>query len=106
MEKHAPKNEELIRFRAEAASLLGLPEELSPEQELAQADDMSFYTLVLEADPKAAWAHGARGSAYAELGQWMEAAADLARAVELNENDSLSRYRQALARLQLGDVTG
>ena len=36
MEKHAPKNEELLRFRAEAASLLGLPEKLTPERELAK----------------------------------------------------------------------
>jgi eukaryotic-like serine/threonine-protein kinase len=105
MEKHAPKNEELIRFRAEASALLGLPEELPPDQELAKADDMSFYTLVLEADPKAAWAHGARGSAYAEHDQWEEAGADFAKAVYLNESEPLYLYREALARLQLGDVT-
>jgi tetratricopeptide (TPR) repeat protein len=104
MEKNAPKNEELLRFRAEAAALLGLPEELSPEQELTRADDIRFYTLVLEADPNAAWAHGARGSAYAERGQWKEAGADFARTVELNESEPLYLYREALVRLQLRDV--
>lgn len=105
MEKHASKNEELIGFRAEASTLLGLPEKLSPEQELAKADDMIFYTFVLEADPESAWAHGSRGSTYAEHDQWAEAAADFARAVELNEREPLYLYREALARLRLGDVT-
>jgi tetratricopeptide (TPR) repeat protein len=71
---------------------------------LAKADDMSFYTLAVEADPNAAWAHGARGSAYAEQDQWEEAGADFARAVELNESEPLYLYREALVRLQLGDV--
>src|SRR5262245_654511 len=47
-----------------------------------------------------------RGESHAELGQWKEAAADFAKAVELNNDDPLPRYRQALARLQLGDVAG
>jgi hypothetical protein len=61
MQKQAATNPELIRFRAEAASLLGVSQTLSPEQELANADDVAFYTFVLEADPKAAWAHRIRG---------------------------------------------
>ena len=105
MEKHDPKNEELIGFRAEAASLVGLPEKLTPEQELAKADDVKFYTLALEADPQLDWARAARGSAYAERGQWMEAAADFARASELNP-DPLHHYRQALVRVQRGDKVG
>ena len=106
MAKHAPENEELLRFRAEAASLLGLPERLSPEHEQVKADGLEYYTLVLEAHPKADWAWSKRGASYAELGQWKEAMADFAKAVELKKDDPLHRYRQALARLQLGDVEG
>jgi tetratricopeptide (TPR) repeat protein len=106
MAKYAAKNEELLRFRAEAASCLGVPETLSAEQELAKADDVKFYTLVLEARPKAAWAYGARGSAYAERGQWKEAAAEFTKAAETKEGDPLLCYYQALLRLQVADVEG
>jgi tetratricopeptide (TPR) repeat protein len=106
MEKYAPKHEELIGFRAEAAALLSLPEELTPEQELAKADDVKLYTLVLEADPKAAGACAARGSAYAERGEWKEAAADFARAIELDPDNPLHQYRQAMVRLELGETAG
>jgi len=37
-----PRMKNLLRFRAEAATLLGLPEKLTPEQELAKADDVKF----------------------------------------------------------------
>src|SRR5262249_3177772 len=54
-EKRNLRSDELLRFRAEAASLLGLPEKLSPEQEQARDDEVKLYTLVLEANPEAAW---------------------------------------------------
>jgi len=83
MEKHAPKDEELIRFRAEAAALLVLPEKLAPEQELATADDVKFCTLVLEAHPKAAWAYLARGVSREAEKQDMAAKADYRQALDL-----------------------
>ena len=46
------------------------------------------FALVLEVDPEAAWAYGGRGSIYAERGQWKEAAADFAKAVELDPSFS------------------
>ena len=105
MEKHAPKNEELIRFRAEAASLLGLPERVSPEYEQVKADGVEYHTLVLEADPEAAWAYGKRGGSYAELGQWKEAAAAFSRAIELHSDDLDGVWLPlALLRLKAGQT--
>lgn len=104
MEKHAPTNAELIDFRAEAASLLGLPEKLTAEQEQAKADDLKFYTLVVDAEPKASWTFAARASAYAEREQWQEAAADFAKAAELKADHSFHKYCEALIRIQVGDI--
>jgi serine/threonine protein kinase len=50
--------------------------------------------------------HRRLGDFHAELGQWKEATADFAKAIELKKDDPLLRYRQALAGLQLGDVAG
>jgi tetratricopeptide (TPR) repeat protein len=102
-EKWNPRSDELRRFRAEAASLLGLPEKLSPEQDQARADEVKLYTLVLEANPEAAWAYLQRGGAFAELAQWDKASADFAKAIELRGDDPQPRYRLALVRLQQGD---
>jgi tetratricopeptide (TPR) repeat protein len=87
MEKYAPNNEELRRFRTEAAKLLTLPEQLSPDQERAKADDLQFYSLVLEAHPKAAWAYKQRGVALTKCGQEADARADLKTASELEMED-------------------
>src|SRR5262249_15120705 len=80
-----------------------LPKKLSPEQEQARADDVKLYTLVLEANPEAAWAYQQRGAAFAELGQWDKASADFVKAIELRGDDPLRRYSLALARSQQGD---
>jgi len=106
MEKQARTNAELIRFRTEAASLLDLSQALSPEQEQVKADELKFWMLVLELEPRAGWAYGSRGSVYAERAQWEQAAADFAKAIELNGDAPLSRYRQALIRLRAADLTG
>jgi eukaryotic-like serine/threonine-protein kinase len=52
----APADEELRRFRAEAAALLGLGPEADREIGQAPADDPTLARLVLEADPTATWA--------------------------------------------------
>ena len=83
MEKRNPSNDELRCFRTEAASLLKLPEKLSPEQEQVKADEVKLYTLVLEANPGSAWAYQHRGRAFGRAEQWDKAAAEYTKAIEL-----------------------
>jgi tetratricopeptide (TPR) repeat protein len=106
MEKYAPKDAHLLRFRAEAASLLGLPEKLAPEEAQARDDDLKYYTLVLEAHPKAGWAYQQRGTAHARLSQWDMAEADLAKTVALNADSPVAWNYLALVRLHRGNRDG
>jgi serine/threonine protein kinase/tetratricopeptide (TPR) repeat protein len=106
MEKYAPKDAHLLRFRAEAASLLGLPEKLTPEQAQARDDDLKYYTLVLEAHPKAAWAYQQRGTAHARLGRWDMAETDLAKTIALNADSPVAWDYLALLRLHRGNRDG
>jgi tetratricopeptide (TPR) repeat protein len=106
MEKYSPQAEELRRFRAEAAILLGLPEKLTPEQELAKNDYLKYYTFVLEAHPKAAWAYQQRGMVHARLGHWDMAEADLAKTVALNAGGPVAWNYLALLRLHRGNRDG
>ncbi len=52
----APADEELKRFRAEAAGVLGVSAEFVPDAQRAPADDATLARLVLKIDPSAAWA--------------------------------------------------
>ncbi len=52
----APLNQELRRFRAEAAGLLGVGPEADREAGHVPADDETLARLVLKADPTATWA--------------------------------------------------
>jgi WD40 repeat protein len=52
----APANEELTRFRTEAAGVLGLEPGTDREGHRAPSDDATLAELVLQADPSAAWA--------------------------------------------------
>jgi serine/threonine protein kinase/Flp pilus assembly protein TadD len=106
MDKYASTNGELLQFRAEAAALLGLPEPRPQPEKQAKPDDVEIYNLVLEANPGAASAYGGRGAAYAALGQWEKAAADLARLVDLEPGDHWSWYQSAVLRLQIDDHEG
>jgi serine/threonine protein kinase/tetratricopeptide (TPR) repeat protein len=106
MEKVAPKDAHLLRFRAEAAALLGLPEKLTPEQAQARDDDLKYYTLVLEAHPKAGWTYQQRGTAHARLGQWGMAEADLAKTIELNADSPVAWNYLALVRLHRANGDG
>jgi tetratricopeptide (TPR) repeat protein len=144
---HEPVADELVRFQAEAAHLLGQPELPPQNRDRGQWDDFEVYSLVLQADPDAAWAYHrrrgiylqrgdsakaqmdyrqalvlynrdveaepdqsthwiTRGLFYAELDKWENAAADFAKATELDANRIMLWYWQALARLGAGDVTG
>jgi serine/threonine protein kinase/tetratricopeptide (TPR) repeat protein len=83
MAKTAPKNEELLRFRAEAAALLGLRE---PDVELTTAkgqDHRELYTLVLQANPEAAWAYLERARLEQSRRDTKKADADFGRAIAL-----------------------
>jgi tetratricopeptide (TPR) repeat protein len=61
MEKHEPKNDELLRFRAEAAELLGLSPGADRKGDHPPTDDASRAELVLPADPSAAQAQARLG---------------------------------------------
>jgi tetratricopeptide (TPR) repeat protein len=106
MDKNQPTHPELLQLRAEAAALLGLPNQPPQAEKQAKPDDVEIYTLVLEANPAAAWSYGGRGAAYAAVGQWEKAATDLERAVQLKPDTVLLHYWLALARLGAGDLAG
>jgi serine/threonine protein kinase/Flp pilus assembly protein TadD len=82
MERNAPNNEELLRFRAEAAALLGLSEQLPPGSAAPQGD-RQLYTLILELEPTAAWAYVARGQTLERMGESSLARADYRQALDL-----------------------
>jgi serine/threonine protein kinase/tetratricopeptide (TPR) repeat protein len=82
MEGNAPNNEELRRFRAEAAALLGLSEQLPPGSGAPQGDPQ-LYTLIQELEPTAAWPHVARAQAHERMGENSQARAEYRHAVDL-----------------------
>jgi serine/threonine protein kinase/tetratricopeptide (TPR) repeat protein len=101
--RQAAPAEELLRVRAEAASLLGMPEQLSAEQAEAKADWLKYLDLVVKTHPEAVWAYEHRGRAYAARRQWAEAEADYRRGVALFEEgatDFPTRLTQARALAQ------
>jgi Flp pilus assembly protein TadD len=106
MDKQKPADEELQRFRAEAADLLGLPEKHVEAPAPASAGNAALYTLVLETDPKAIWTYERRGTALAEAKQWALAAPDLARAVKAKPDDAFLWFCHAMATLGADDLDG
>jgi serine/threonine protein kinase/Flp pilus assembly protein TadD len=122
MAKNSPENDELRRFRAEAAALLGvgqaslpvisdgkqksLPRDSAQASVEAVANKVAIYTLVLQADPAAAWAYERRGAARVELKQWNEAVLDFARAVDIKPAAPFLWYYHAMACLGAGDLDG
>jgi serine/threonine protein kinase/Flp pilus assembly protein TadD len=104
MERTAPADEQLKRFRAEAAALLGLPEKSSAVPPHPPGEDAAFFTLVLETDPSVGWAYERRGTVRARMNQWDEAAADFAKATECQPDDANLWYCQAAAHLGAGKV--
>jgi tetratricopeptide (TPR) repeat protein len=103
MEKNNPKNEELLRFRAEAAALLARSEQASPESRQAQLGKLEIYSLIIETDPAAGWAYLARSELYVGLKEWDKAAAGFAKAIELGADDVLAVwYPLALLHLRAG----
>jgi serine/threonine protein kinase/Flp pilus assembly protein TadD len=88
-------HDELRRFRAEAAALLGLPEDGQATPKLGLRPDLELCTLVLETDAGAVWARQRRASALLELKDWNAAAVDLTKAVELNPGNVYAWYQCA-----------
>jgi serine/threonine protein kinase/tetratricopeptide (TPR) repeat protein len=76
-------NEEQRRFRAEAATLLGLPQSSPTGGKQPPMDRVKLYALVVDADPEAAWAFLFRGHAYRASGETHKAQADYNQAVRL-----------------------
>jgi serine/threonine protein kinase len=106
MEKYAPGDGELRRFRDEAAALLGMTAK-GLRQQSSGDEDLEIWTLVLEAQPDSVAARCQRADAHAARGEWARAAADYARAFEAQgPANPFHWFQQALIRLQLGDVKG
>jgi tetratricopeptide (TPR) repeat protein len=100
--KYAPKNDEHLRFRAEAASLLGMPE--SDANELS--DDLAIADATIAAEPTAWPLYSLRGRVRASTGDWKGAIADIARAFELGAEGVGPLRERALAYLGGSDTPG
>jgi serine/threonine protein kinase/tetratricopeptide (TPR) repeat protein len=105
-ENLAPANDELRRFRAEAAALLNLPEDAETISERVARDDLELCTLVLETDAGALWAYHRRATALLQREQWGQAAADLVKIVELNPNDHYRWFLYAQTLLLADETDG
>jgi tetratricopeptide (TPR) repeat protein len=110
MEKDAPKHEELLRVRAEAAKLFGVPERGPEPHQAKPQDDRELYTLIIELSPEAAWAYLARGQFFQRNGQPQKAQEDYRKAVEVHTrvldqkpNSPVRWADRALAYAELGD---
>jgi hypothetical protein len=97
MDAHDPRNPELLRFRAEAESLLG-----------SEADPLfgGLMKPTVEGQPQNIGLLRARSSFFGRHGCWKEAAADLSQVVELDGSDDLDQFKFAILLLENGDVAG
>ena len=100
------RTEYLAEFVQEAIALIGRPEAFPTVPLAGSPADPTVYTLVLEVEPRTAWAHALRGVACARLKQWDQAAADLMHATEIQPDDRWWWYYEAAARLGAGDTQG
>jgi tetratricopeptide (TPR) repeat protein len=95
MDKHAPGDAQLRRFRDEAAALLGAAAK-DPELSSGEAD-VEIWTLVLEAQPDSVPARRRRGDAYGARGEWASAIADYTKAIELDPKDASAWNNRGVA---------
>jgi tetratricopeptide (TPR) repeat protein/WD40 repeat protein len=106
MDKYAPDNAELWRFREEAAELLSVTTE-DLRQQLSGNADLEIWRLVLEAQPDSVLARWQRGELYSRLSLWDLGAADFAKAFQLQATPSAHLwFCHALLRVHVGDVAG
>jgi eukaryotic-like serine/threonine-protein kinase len=106
IEAESNNDQELMQIRDEAASLIGLREKPMTLPATGPFDDTSAYTILIEIEPEALWVYGLRGDTCANLRQWDQAAADLARACEDPSAGYQVWYRYAAARLATNDLEG
>jgi serine/threonine protein kinase/tetratricopeptide (TPR) repeat protein len=95
-----PKDEELLRFRAEAGEVIGVGAEAAGPPPPAPPELLEVYALILETDAAAASARARRGELYALAGNWDPARADYARAAE-SGSDNVAGVWLPLALLDL-----
>jgi serine/threonine protein kinase/WD40 repeat protein/tetratricopeptide (TPR) repeat protein len=81
MTRQAAQNQELLRFRTEAADLLGV---VIPPDLPATNDELAYYTFFLDLVPDAAWAYHGRALAYCARGLWDKAAPDFTELLRLS----------------------
>jgi tetratricopeptide (TPR) repeat protein len=106
MDRQGPGDEELRRFRAEAAALLGVPEWPAQDGPPAGKDDLALDTLLVELVPGAPWAHSRRALAYCRLGRWDKAALDYAELLKARPDDLECWREYASVLLLQGDRDG
>jgi tetratricopeptide (TPR) repeat protein len=102
MERYAPQNEEMRRFRTEAAALVGLSESIP----LGKTDDPVLAAALADARLDSSWSYFSRGSILANLGQWYCADKDFTKAIELGPPSFRFWYSRALERLATDDRPG
>jgi tetratricopeptide (TPR) repeat protein len=74
------------------------------KDDLGQWDEL--FDRVVKLRPKDAQLWMARANRYGRRGQWPQAGADLAKAIDLDPSDHQAWFQSAAVRLQLGDVEG
>lgn len=85
-DRYSPSDEEVLGFRTEAATLLGVSEVLSLAHQQIPKDSVELYNVILAARPDAAWPYGKRGRVYMTQNEDDKAIADFTRAIELQPN--------------------
>jgi tetratricopeptide (TPR) repeat protein len=99
------------RLREWSASYLDLAYVLNASGKEAQVPPVlrqavAAFSWVIDLGVDAWWARNGRAEAFAQLGQWAKANADLAKAVESAPERANLHYRHALTQLALADAEG
>jgi serine/threonine protein kinase/tetratricopeptide (TPR) repeat protein len=102
----ATRNAPLLALRDEARELIGIADTAVGPGDPARRLATSAYTALLEIAPGLPWVLQGRGSAYQELKQWSQAAADFARVTGVEPRNFDCWYAEAACRLAAGDLAG
>ena len=100
-ETRFPKHAEVLRFRAEAAALLGLSEKAADPAPQALTDDLQLWTLFLDADAKAAWAYRERAQIHLSRHNFDQAILDFAKVTDLKPLDPEAWFDRGNAHYRL-----